>query len=620
MGRAARSIAGAILAAAAWLGSAQAAAAALGCADVVPLTQAQRTVERTGEPPATEQAQLPDRSAPRWRVGTTVRYRLDVGACEPSATRALLISRAGGPYRISAEGGQLHNVRGTPLDQTLNGRVGGLFLLDPGVRTVTLDMVGAPNVSGAAMGTHIGPPDALFAGPAVRYRAWQLFSGGAALVIGLASLLTFLAWTTRRHERYFFWFGVTCALWSIRGQVLGVQGLAVPAAVFEPLNPLLIGITALAQAASTFSALGSLDARRKRLLVAGAALLLGGAAVAMAAPASAGLYRLAGMALGFGALGATIWLFVRERSSLDRDRATWLALGFTCVAVGGTHDLLMILGLLRPTWWTLLTPGFALMMLCHLIAAGLYLLRTLRRAEHANLELESAIAARTAELQASYELLRDSERAHAREQVRSHLLREMHDGIGAQLITTLRGVERAALTPEQIQTALQDGLDELRLLMDSSDAGRTLHGALVAWRNRWEGRLDALDLALRWQLDARLEGVAMDPGDVLQLMRVLQEAVTNIVKHAGASLVDVRITLDAQRSALGLEVVDDGRGIGPGDGAHGRGLSNMRTRARMLGGNVDIVMRADATGTSVRLQVPVRLAPHRAGAAVEPAK
>jgi signal transduction histidine kinase len=608
MSRAARALAIACLAAAAWLGCAGSAVAALGCTEVAPVAQAQRTLERAGEAPVTELAQLPDRAAPRWRPGSALRYRLDLGTCEGTATRVLLIARAGGPYRITAEGGELHNVRGSRVDLTLNGRVGGLFLLDPGVRAVTLDLQGAPNVSGAAMGTRVGPPEAMFAGPAFPYRAWQWFSGGAAVVIGIAALLTFGAWAMRRQERYFFWFGLSCAVWSLRGHVLGVQALPLPPAVFEPLNPLLIGFAALAQAAYTFSALGSLGARRARLLAVGAVLLSIGAAVAMLVPAVAGIYRLAGMALGFGVLATTIWLFTRERRAIDRARANWLALGFSCVIVGGSHDLLMILGLLRPTWWTLLTPGFALMMLCHLVAAGLYLLRMLRRAERANVELEAAIAARTSELQASYELLRDNEREHAREQARSHLLREMHDGIGAQLITTLRGVERAALTPQQIQDALQDGLDELRLLMDSSDAGRTLHGALIAWRNRWDSRLDALDVTLRWQLDERVEAITMDPGDVLQLMRVLQEAVTNVVKHAGARHADVRIALDPQGPWLELDVADDGCGF-PADAAmRGRGTSNMRTRARLLGGSLAIEARGGGAGTVVRLRVPVQVA------------
>jgi signal transduction histidine kinase len=155
---------------------------------------------------------------------------------------------------------------------------------------------------------------------------------------------------------------------------------------------------------------------------------------------------------------------------------------------------------------------------------------------------------------------------------------------------------------------LQDGLDELRLLMDSSDAGHTLHGALIAWRNRWDSRLDALDVTLRWQLDERVEAITMDPGDVLQLMRVLQEAVTNVVKHAGARHADVRIALDPQGPWLELDVADDGCGFAADAAMRGRGTSNMRTRARLLGGSLAIEARGGGAGTVVRLRVPVQVA------------
>ena len=70
--------------------------------------------------------------------------------------------------------------------------------------------------------------------------------------------------------------------------------------------------------------------------------------------------------------------------------------------------------------------------------------------------------------------------------------------------------------------------------MDSSDNTQPLQTALVNWHSRWDTRLAAIGLSLHWQLDDVLENLEM-PGDtVLQIMRVLQEAGANIVKHAQA--------------------------------------------------------------------------------------
>lgn len=188
---------------------------------------------------------------------------------------------------------------------------------------------------------------------------------------------------------------------------------------------------------------------------------------------------------------------------------------------------------------------------------------------------------------------------------RERMNREMHDGLGAQLITALRGVERGALSKEQVAQLLQDGLDELRLLMDSSDLGRNLHGALVAWRNQWDARLQAVGVNLNWQVDAALERLALGSDATLHIMRVLQEAVTNTVKHAHASEIHVRAQQQDQQ--LLLEIVDNGVGLPAQttDTHRGRGVGNMHLRADRLGAQLRLeALTAPAQGTRVRLTLP----------------
>ena len=192
---------------------------------------------------------------------------------------------------------------------------------------------------------------------------------------------------------------------------------------------------------------------------------------------------------------------------------------------------------------------------------------------------------------------------------RERMNREMHDGLGAHLITALRGVERGvergALSKEQVAQLLQDGLDELRLLMDSSDLGRSLHGALAAWRNQWDARLQAVGVNLNWQVDAALERLALGSDATLHIMRVLQEAVTNTVKHAHASEIHVRAQQQDQQ--LLLEIVDNGVGLPAQttDTHRGRGVGNMHLRADRLGAQLRLeALTAPAQGTRVRLTLP----------------
>jgi signal transduction histidine kinase len=250
------------------------------------------------------------------------------------------------------------------------------------------------------------------------------------------------------------------------------------------------------------------------------------------------------------------------------------------------------------------------LLLAHTVAVSLYLGQSLNRAELANEELERNIAAKSRELEHSYTLLRESERASARAQERARFNREIHDGLGAQLITALRGVERGALSKEQVAQTLQEGLDELRLLMDSSDLGRSLHDALAAWRNRWDARLQALGMQLHWSVDDGLESLELGSDATLQVMRVLQEAVANAVKHSGAQHVTVQAWRETGADpqtpdALVLEILDDGCGLAPAPAeGSGRGLRHMSQRAEKLGAQLTLAP-APGSGLRVRLHLPL---------------
>ncbi|MEO7642744.1 MAG: ATP-binding protein, partial [Ramlibacter sp.] len=240
---------------------------------------------------------------------------------------------------------------------------------------------------------------------------------------------------------------------------------------------------------------------------------------------------------------------------------------------------------------------------------GQYVVLTLNRAERSNEELEQHVARKTTELELSYAQLRANEQESVRVHERERLLRDMHDGLGAQLMTALRGVERGALAPAQIAQSLQDSLDELRLLMDSTDMGHYLPGALAAWRNRWDGRLAAAGVTLDWRIDESLDQVQLSSEKAMQVMRILQEAATNIVKHAQARHMSLAAQVRQQdgRPVLCIEIADDGIGLGPATPRAGaRGLKNMQYRAGEIGAVLRVEgLAAPLTGCLVALAVPL---------------
>jgi signal transduction histidine kinase len=121
------------------------------------------------------------------------------------------------------------------------------------------------------------------------------------------------------------------------------------------------------------------------------------------------------------------------------------------------------------------------------------------------------------------------------------------------------------------------------------------------------GSLDALVQELRAagrDVELHVEGrpVELPPGVDLSAFRIVQEALTNTLKHAGAARSDVTVRYGP--SLVELEVVDDGPGAN-GAGGAGHGLIGMRERAALYGGMLEAGNRNER-GYAVRAQLPLK--------------
>jgi len=395
------------------------------------------------------------------------------------------------------------------------------------------------------------------------------------------------------------------------------NAVIVHATLFEMLNPVnaLLSAAALAAAALHLVYNGERRQRALRKLLLLTAAVLVPALAALLVGYGVGPARTLLQAMGIGFICWVGLAFWRMRHELPaRHTAGLLACVFIllgCVI----HDLMVVAGQLPPDSDSVAFWGFVVVLIGFALISGEYVVLTLNQAEHNNENLELRVARKTEELESSYVKLRGNERDAARAAERERIMREMHDGLGAHLITALRGMERGALGELQVAQSLQEGLDELRLLMDSSEDAQALQIALANWRNRWDVRLAATGLSLRWLIDDSLEGVQLPSDTVLQLMRVLQEAVTNIVKHAQASEAAV-IALVQDEWLLVLEILDNGVGLSISRGGYaipatgGRGLRSMHQRAQQIGARMVVQHRQDGVqGTTVRLYLPLKAAP-----------
>jgi signal transduction histidine kinase len=207
----------------------------------------------------------------------------------------------------------------------------------------------------------------------------------------------------------------------------------------------------------------------------------------------------------------------------------------------------------------------------------------------------------------------------AAEEERARWARELHDetlqGLAALRVglsaagretdvEALRGHVRAAVDQiageiENLRAIITDlrpaALDQLGL----GPALEALTGRIAA--------VDGLEIELALDLDR------LDPEVETTVYRLVQEALTNIRKHAGAS--SVRIGARVVNGHVELSVADDGRGFDPDAATAGFGVAGMRERAALLGGTLEVA--SGAQGTTVRASLPAHLAdapPERASA------
>ena len=231
-------------------------------------------------------------------------------------------------------------------------------------------------------------------------------------------------------------------------------------------------------------------------------------------------------------------------------------------------------------------------------------IRLFRSMNEFNSLLAGQLKEREGELAVQYARQEELARRETLVSERQRLMRDMHDGIGGQLMSLLFASRRQSIPQAELTGSLQLVIDELRLIIDSLDTvGETLGTALATFRARIEPKLSAAGIDLHWS--NTLPGTVDHLGarDVLQIFRIVQEAVTNVIKHANSPTIDIEIGVDqADPNAIRIKIADAGSGMGTPDG-DGHGMENMKARAAAINGS--IIVDSSAQGSAITLTVPL---------------
>ena len=442
------------------------------------------------------------------------------------------------------------------------------------------------------------------------YRLLESTSLTITSVISLVtSVLMFTLWWRRRQETAYGLFGVAALLWGLRSVIIPITEV--------PLSYWLLWRYLYYLATGGFVAWlgvfllvysGSPMPRLRRLMLANwfigsTAFLIVGAPLRLAMDRYWVISFIPFMLFAIIALAR----FAFRRRTLA-NYALVLAMLLTLAL--GVHDYLVHQGFMGMQEIYLLhlgIPAFLMVMAAVLLDR---FIDSLTQAESSNERLAQRVAEREASLALNYEQLRALERDHAAGEERQRIMQDMHDGVGSQLLSTLVMMQRGPVSQPHIVGLLQECLDDMRLAIDSlAPNDPDMLAALGNFRFRMAARFSQMGIRFQWHNIDMPEQCMIAPHAGLQVLRILQEALTNVLKHAHASEVDV--TFRFTPSMLTIAVHDDGVGSAGGSDSGssdasppaGRGMANMVLRAGRIGGRLR--MLEVPSGYAIELSVPL---------------
>jgi signal transduction histidine kinase len=289
-----------------------------------------------------------------------------------------------------------------------------------------------------------------------------------------------------------------------------------------------------------------------------------------------------------GGFESQIWLLyfalLTSEAAVMPTRLLLLALGLTAVGYGWASAPL------APDQWN--DFGFRIAA----VSLVSWLIHQIYRS-HAEYRMELA------ELREQYDLAQERER----------IAREFHDGLGHHLVSAIRGLESIrrrlkAHADTATDCALQEQIDILRMALD--DTRQTIQQLRAPETTDMRVFIRQTAERVAQRLGAQLHCDCPDlmppltPLQTLMLTRVVQEALSNVMKHAGRPQ-NLWVACVWRDGWLEMRVADDGDGFDPATALEGMGLNNMRERIRALGGELTITS-ALGQGTTVLARVPIQ--------------
>lgn len=193
----------------------------------------------------------------------------------------------------------------------------------------------------------------------------------------------------------------------------------------------------------------------------------------------------------------------------------------------------------------------------------------------------------------------------AEEKAMRKIAGELHDNIAPTLL--LLRLQLTQLQQQSEKVTLEDYTKSIDQVLDeTAQLAGILRASSLTKKGLIEATRDLLHAIKEYRkintsLELDIRPLALSKEKELLLFRIIQESVQNVVKHAQATLLVIRIC--TKDDLLSVEIIDNGKGFNKANVVSGSGLGNMHERATALGGRLILTTKPDA-GTTIHLQIP----------------
>lgn len=453
--------------------------------------------------------------------------------------------------------------------------------LKPGLNTVLIQVAGDCRRYSGLAHMDLGPRDVVEPQQQSSRRSRTYPTVGIVSVCGLLAIAGFAFAVMTRH-RIALYFGLSNGLWAFRAALWGMTDLPVPYGLWFFLIDATYGVWIALMSIQCLWLAAIHKPWLERIQWVSMVFLL---ATSITAATGHAIW-LKALGLEATMLSAALAMLCIIYEAIRKPKETNVAMSLATmpmfVLAIWDHWNVWLSGARDAYQRYYYSPLLVLFML---VAISLLMMRqfqlAMRSDEQYRRSLEQEVERQRAELQAQHE----RERARAQQSAvmaeRQRIVRDMHDGLGAQLAGMLAVVRSDQAVAQELEADIASAIAHLRSTIDNLSTSETdLSTVLAQFRFHHEQRLQRAGLQLVWNVE--LLPVPEWPSAALwELQQMLREVFANILKHAKASTITVRSLCQGERCTI--SITDDGLGFDPGAVKTGRGMQHLRDRATQIG-------------------------------------